>query len=337
MKILNNGVEQDVKVLTYFKINNENNLSSEYVIYTDVVNEGENIYVANVFHANDKIRLVKPMPEILGTLKKIISNLISNNPNNFIFSQNKYQYIDIKTLQNVEKVECQKIKLTEEQYRNMVTSNYLTYPFSNMTNVKAPDGFKGKYNALADTISIVVSAILLIIILGGLTAYHFDWNSFKSGVFDFNGIMKSLLRFDLYVHNYLILQIAIFAFLLSLISFSVEKTKPIMVYFTSLIVVIIIYIIWMKANGYIDFNKYFFDSFKILAIYSVFIALILTICYSLCKEVTILITTKFSFCNFISYYTIFFILFTISLIGLGLFYNGYLVEHVEKFISSVIK
>ena len=337
MKILNNGVEQEVKVLTYFKMKNETNIESDYIIYTDIENEGTNVYISGVFYEDDHVKLIKPIPESLNPLKKIIQNLISNNPNKFIFSQNKFQYIEVEKLNNkiVEKIEFQRISLNMDQYKNMLSSAYLTYPYSNLTDIKKPEGFKGKYNAMADTISIVVSSVLLLLIIGGLIAYQFDWDLFKNGVFNIDKILTNFLTFDFYVHNYLIIQVAILAFVLTLLAFNSEKSHPILFWFITTLVIFSIYLLWLNVNKvpvFDHFNLYF----KTIGVYSICISLVITIPYVLCKEVTSIITNKLSFCNFISYYTIYFIMFAFTFIGLGLFYNNYLVEHVTKFISDII-
>ena len=339
MKILNNGIEQEIKLLTYFKLKNYANIESEYIIYTDVGNADNAIYLAGVFVEDTSIKLVKPVPESLEILKKIIQNLISNNPNSFIFSQNKYQYIELKSLETkiIEKIECQKIQLTSDQYNNLYNSKYLTYPYSNLTNAKKPEGFRGKYNAMADSISIAVSAVLLLIILGGLIAYQFDWGMLKAGVFDFDGMMQDLVSFDLYVHNYLVLRLAIISFFFALIAFNSEKTHPITVWFVLSVIFIATIIIWALAKKYISINDGFIEFLKAITVYSICASTIFTLVYSLCKEAISLITNKLSFCNFITFYLLFFLMFTFSVIGLGLFYNNYLLEHVQEFILEIIK
>lgn len=338
MKIINNGSEQEVKLLTYFKIQNNENLDTEYVLYTDSISNDGKIYISNVLHEADNISLVKPAPDALETLKKIIQNLISNNPNSFIFIQNKYKYIEVEKLDNVviNKIDCQKIMLNQDQYNNLLASDFLTYPYSNLTNIKKPDGFFGKNCALVDTISIVVSIILLLLIVGGLVAYQFNVDNLVNGVFNIDNILIRLATFDLYINNYLILQLAIVSLIFTVISFNSDKNHPILFWIFGTMIIMLIYVLWVKVNGYNYFSYNYFNFIKKIFIYSVFISLIFTICYSLCKEVTYFITNKLSMCNFISYYTIYFLLFSILFMGLGLFYHTYLFEYVQKIVDVII-
>lgn len=333
--IIGDTMQMNVEnIVTYFKIKNEKGQMEEYILYHNGV-EKTCIHIARVVRENHTTKLVKPTAETLPLLKKIIQNLISVNPNSFIFSQNKYQYIDLYYFNNkqIEQVESQKVQLTDEQYSRMIGCKYLMYPYDNMTKNKAIGG--SKYNALADTISIAVSSVLLLLIIGGLIAYHFDFDLLKEGMTNFRSIITETLSFDLYVHNFLILRLAVISLLLAIISYKSEKSNPLVNWFAFVIILLIFYVIWYLSQGYVKLGDGFGTFFKQLSIYTLFTGTIFTIAYTLSKEVATLITTKFSFCNFVTYYTIFFLLFAFSFIGVGLFYNNYLFEHVLKFVAKI--
>ena len=91
MKVISKIVEKEIKILTHFKFDTDQDYNTEYVLYTDSEHEGVNLYLASVFYDNEKINFIMPDREKFEDLKKIIENIISNNPNNFIFSQRKYK------------------------------------------------------------------------------------------------------------------------------------------------------------------------------------------------------------------------------------------------------
>ena len=323
-------------IITYFKLKNEKNEMEEFLLYNNGVDR-TNINVAKVIRENNVTKLVKPSQETLPILKKIIQNLISHSPNAFVFSQNKYQYIDLYYFNNkqIESVDSQKILLTEEQYSNMLNCKFLMYPYDNLSKSKMVKA-KSKYNALSDTISVVVSSILLLLIIGGLVAYQFDWDLIKNNVFNIDNIVRELATFDLYIHNYLIIQLAIGTLLLSIISYKSVKSNPILNWIGFTLFLIFLFLLWNQLGDAKSFGTDLVDSLKIISIYSVCSSIILTMAYVLCKEVVTLITDKLSFCNFVTYYAMYYILFTFSFIGLGLFYNSYLLEHVTELIIKIM-
>lgn len=323
-------------IITYFKVKNINGDFDEYVLYHNGVDRNH-INMAKVVRENNITKLMKPSSESLDILKKIIQNLISSNPNGFIFSQNKYQYIDLYYFNNkqVEIVDTQKVQLTDEQYSNMIKCKFLMYPYDNLPRKRMANS-KTKYNALADTLSLVISSILMLLIIGGLVAYQFDWNLIKDGVFNINTIIRELSLYDLYINNYIIIQLAIFTLLLSIIAYKSESSKPILAWFGFTITLIIIFMVWNQFNNLKLFGTDYLDSIKVISIYSACSSTIITIAYTLCKEIVTLITKKFSLYNFVTYYAMYFVLFTFSFIGLGLFYNNYVLEYVTKLVIKVM-
>lgn len=328
-------LNQEVNIITYFRLHSSTNTAAEYILY-NYKNSSTTIYVSSVYHEGDNIKLLKPTQESLNILKKIIQNLISVNPNSFVFSQNKYEYIDMDKLndKNIVQAEYQKIQLTDSQYQIMLENKYLMYPYSNMTKSKKNKG-KKNYNALSDVISIVVSIVFLVLLLGGLIAYHFDFNALKDGVFGIDGIKYYLSTFDLNLNNYLILQVSIVSLLLSAIAYKTENSHLLSMWFWVFLLLVLSFISYALLNNYVSASAGLINFIKESVIYSSIASIIITIPYVLCKEVVSLVTEKLEICNFITYYAIFYILFTISFIGLGLFYNGYLFEYVQTFINKI--
>lgn len=335
--IIGDTMQMNVEnIITYFKLKNINGEFEEYILYHNGIDRN-NINMAKVVRENNITKLMKPSTDSLDILKKIIQNLISVNPNGFVFSQNKYQYIDLYYFNNkqVEVVDTQKVQLTDEQYSNMVKCKFLMYPYDNLPRKRMADS-KTKYSALADTMSLVISSILMLLIIGGLVAYQFDWNLIKDGVFNLNNIVRELSLYDLYINNYLIIQLVIFTLLLSIIAYKSESSKPIIAWFGFTISLIVIFVLWNQLSDLKYFGTDYLNSIKVISLYSICSSTIITVAYTLCKEVVTLITKKFSLCNFVTYYAMFFILFTFSFIGLGLFYNNYLLEHVMELITKLI-
>ena len=330
-----NDIKQEMKILTYFMIKNNMGSESEYVLYNYEDNKNI-IYISGVFHEGDNVKFIKPTVEALPDIKKIIQNLISHSPNGFVFSQNKYQYIDVKKLNDktIENVDTQKIQLTDIQYDNLLNSKYLMYPYGNLITISKDS--KEKNSLLPNKISMIVSSIILIVLFGGLISYQFSFDNIKDGLFNFDYTMTNLLTLTIYINNYLIIKLAVVSLIFSVIFYNTEKEHPIITWIVMTLLLIIIYIIWYKIKGYIEFDKNFIDFIKGLSIFILFISLVFTLAYYVSIGISKLITEKLKLNNFITYYTISFFLFTFTFIGLGLFYNNYLLDHVQEFVLKIL-
>lgn len=341
MKIMNNGFSKEVKLLTHFKFDTGVDYDREYILYTDSENEGANLYLAGLFYDNDKINLIMPEKEKMEDLKKIIENLISNNPNNFIFSQRKYKYIENADLEtkNIEEVETQKVQLTANQYNNLVNNKYLSYPFSNMLNSNSVKNVEYSKNK---NIYTIIASIILVVFFAGLMLFESD---LSKNLFDFDklGMIITSFQFDAVANYYgitssVILHLALVTVILALFSYYYEESKPLMFYILSYIFLFIFSILYYSHMKMIDLAHLgdYTNIIKSIAIFTVVNALIITITYQVFKSITLLITDTLKVKNFTVHLAIFLILFMIGTIGLMLFYDYNIYKHVAKFVTDIV-
>lgn len=341
MKVMNKGVERDIKILTHFKFDTDADYNTEYVLYTDSEHEGVNLYLASVFYDNEKINFIMPDREKFEDLKKIIENLISNNPNNFIFSQRKYKYIDsnIFETKEIEEVEVQRVQLTQDQYKNILNNKYLSYPFSNMLK---KDSVKNMEYSKNKNIYIIIASIFLVIFFGSLMLFESD---LSKNLFDFDkvGMIIATFQFDSVADYYgitssVIFQLGLVTLVLALFSYYYEDSKPVMFYILSYLFLFVFSILFyshMKAIDLAHLGDYN-NTIKGLAMFAVVNALIVTITYQAFKGITVAITDVLKVKNFVVHYAIFLILFMIGTIGLMLFYDYNMYEHVAKFVTDIV-
>ena len=341
MKVINKGVEKNIKILTHFKFDTEEDYNTEYILYTDSENEGINLYLAQLLYENDKVEFKMPKKEKFEDLKKIIENLISNNPNSFIFSQKKYKYVGMEALEirSLEEVETQKIQLNEDQYKNLTNNKYLSYPLNNMLNAKIKDKEYNKKNIIGTIIgSIVLVLFLGITLLCDPNLSHNIFNFDRVGCIMTDSIynLKTIAEYG--IPSTTILHLGIFALALSLFSFYYDESKPVLSYFLSFLFLIILSILFYGHLNFIDLASLGDEiiKIKILVLFTLINALILTICYQAFKGITLMITDALKIKNFIVHTAIFLPLFLIGYIGLIIFYDYNVYENVLEFITKIV-
>lgn len=323
----------DKTILTYFKINN-NNKEVEYVLYSKE-NELNSLYISNVYHTENGFKFIKPHQEDLDKLKKIVQNLISTNPNVFIFTQNKYQFINYVLFANksISFEEYQKVQLTDVQYSNLLTNKYLKYPFGDVDVIEPS---KREFSAENDKKSIIISSIILVLFFGFLI---FNIPNFIDIIFKKDLMCLSIATFNLQnifeitkVIPYFLFQMSVLALILAVISYISEEKHPIIFYLVGIIVIYSISMLYLDSIHILNIkflHKYIIKTF---GIYALVHSIIVTLSYYGAKIVTIAATEYLKVKNFITHYTIFLAAFLFLLIGITLFYNNTLYDDVNRFI-----
>ena len=346
MKVMNKGVEREIKILTHFKFDTDEDYNTEYVLYTDSEHEGVNLYLARLFYDNNKVEFIMPDREKFEDLRKIIENLINNNPNSFIFSQKKYKYIGMEALEirSLEEVEFQKVQLNPEQYKNLVSNKYLTYPLNNKVSTTAMSNPKyTKNNKLFTIISSIVLALYLCVLLllePDLSHNLFNFDKLSAIIATFNFDKISLYG----ITPAVILHLSVVTLILAVFSYYYEESKPVMFYLLSFLFLFVFSVIFYSHTSsilpykLIDLNHIgdYSNVLKGLAVFAAVNALIVTIAYQAFKGITVTITEDLKVNSFVVHYTIFLVLFMIGTIGLMIFYDYNIYEHVAKFVSNTI-
>lgn len=313
------------KILTFFKIKNDYDIELEYVLYSI---EPNTIYLANVLTMENGYKFSKPNATDFPLLKQIIQNLISVNPNDFVFIRNKYQVIndDVFSGQNILFEDSQKIILSDIQFNTLTTNKYLKYPNNNISNLNDKD-----VNTKNNIIAMVISIIFLLLFFGFLIintpnfiniALKHDMICFALSSFNFVSI------FSIAPNTYIIFQLSILIIIPAAISYCVKDDRPILFYIISSIVIFLISLIYFGTIHILSIKLLGELFTKLFVALSLINALIFSLVYYAVKGLTSTITELLNINSFIAHYAIFLSLFLIIFIGVVFFYDYYLYDRV---------
>ena len=322
----------DKTILTYFKIKNNQDIDVEYVLYSK---EPNTVYIANVNHTDDGFKFTKPNTDDLDTLKQIIQNLISINPNDFVFTRNKYQFITYAIFKekNIIFEDYQKVQLNETQYNNLLTSRYLKYPYVNMKDLVDND-FSIKNDNIAMAISGAVLLIFFLVLI-------FNIPNFFKLIFKKDLISTFIASFNLQtifetsnIIPYYLFQMSVIVLILSVISYYVEEHHPILFYLSSVFILSVVSLIYLNSLNLIQFSIMTEKLFRVFIIYALIHSIIVTITYYTSKILTSMLTNYLKIKNLVTHYAVFLVIFLFLLIGITLFYNHTLYNNVNNFMIN---
>lgn len=334
MRIIRNGIEEEVVVVTYFTLNKTSFLSrnaecAKYIIYADKLDtDKKTLYLSKVFDIDNTINLILPEQKELETLKPIISNFLAEDSNVSVVIKNKYEYINIKELEDKQIIEVsgQKIQITKEKYLKLLANKYLTYPDMKLINMDEiqKEGLD-KYNKIARPIS------LLLLLITFLLLTMFDTKDTSVNIFSL-----SLLEFlqTAYLAKFIILIV------FSIISYNNEDKK---IYFSFILITLLTmlllfsikYILPNKAEiTVLPFNITELSTIS-LVIISLVYSIFLTIMYFISKKLSFIIINKIKIRNYLSYSIIFIILFVSLYFVITSIYVDYLQEFINKIIVAI--
>jgi hypothetical protein len=218
-------------------------------------------------------------------------------------------------------------------------NKYLSYPYNNLFENKLQKKVEYSKN---NTLYIVIASIILVLFFGGLLLLE---PNLSKNLFDFDklGMVISTFNFQMISDYYGITPIVIFhlglvTLLLSVFSYYYEESKPIMFYILSYLFLFVFSILFYGHMKLIDLSNIgdYSNIIKVLAMFAVINALIVTVCYQSIKGITLMITDALKVKNFVVHFAIFLILFMICTIGLMLFYDYNLYEKVSEFITDIV-
>ena len=334
MKIIRNGVEEEIVVITYFTLNktsflSRNAESAKYIIYTDKLDtDKKTLYLSKVFNIDDTINLILPEEKELNVLKPIISNFLAEESNISVVIKNKYEYINVQELENKKIIEVngQKIQITKEKYLKLLANKYLTYPDMKLINMDeiTKEGLD-KYNKIARPISLTI-LLLYSLLMVMLDTKDTSVNIFSLGIVEF--LQTS------YLSKFMLLII------LSIISYNNEDKK---IYF-SFIICLLLTMAGLFGIKYVLPDPSIitilpFDITKITAlallIISVIYSVLITIMYFVPKKLSFIIISKLKIRNYLTYCMMYLTLFVSLGFIITTVYTDYLQVYIDKIITAI--
>lgn len=335
MRIIKNGQEEDIIVITRFKFNRSNFLHSksvsEYILYTDIYDtEKKVIKLARLFYIDNTINLMRPDDKEMGLLKDIIANFLSETTDLSLIIKNKYTYIDVKDLEDKKIIEVnyKQVEVPKNKYIKLLSNKYLTYPDMKILNMDTIE--KEGYDKNNDKAK-QVSVFALIMIFIGLVLLEL-LSIYIKLPYNISGISTGIAL--------------ILSGLVATISYYNEEKKAIISWLMIFVLSagLIIGSSFLYAN---PTDKIFIDNpiFKYLyhnnnyiemVIIALILSIIVTIVYNITKKLSFILINKLKTRNFITYLTIFIIPFTVLMMGSLFVLNKYLSEPVYDLISKYI-
>lgn len=320
MKIIRDGKEINALAITYFTPKGKRffglDKDNEYLIYTIPDESKEKtLYLAKLNHIDDTIRLILPNEEELKFLKGIIENFLSDRFNLRKLTKYKYEYIDIKKLENkiIEEKRNQKIILSTEKYIKLLSNKNLTYPKLKILNIEEimKEGYD-KNNK--EAIPICMFALLIYFVL--VVILHI--------ILMFNGLGQINL-FKLSGPTIILWTMVVS--LISMVAFNFEEKNGI----ESWLVVFLIIFIFTFLLSIIQ-NNLLIPS---LTLMSLIYSIIFTIPYAISKVISFKVVNKLKARNYLTYFCIYFLPFTCIFLVLVNIYNRFLSNIVSNIINMI--
>lgn len=307
MKILRKNKELDIIPITYFKI-----LDYKYLIYTTSQNTKDRIiYIAKLI---DEYKLILPEEKELNILKNLIKNFLSERVNIKELKDIKYEYTDIKEIENrvLKEQTKQKIILSTEKYLKLLSNKYLTYPELKIINMEEimKEGYD-KNNEEATNICISLLLLYFIFII----------------IFQIILIILDKSKLSLYTLTgpTLILWTLVIS-LFSMVAYNFEEKNIIESWLTTFLIIFIFLLLLNLILGNLLIS---YVALKSL-IYSIFF----TIPYTISKKISFKIVNKLKARNYLTYFCIYLVPFALIFIGLFKLYNKYIIDYVNLIINK---
>ncbi|MBE6159531.1 MAG: hypothetical protein E7157_00570 [Lactobacillales bacterium] len=316
MKIIRDGKEIDVLVITYFKLKEKMFSTSvedvEYVMYTIPQDtKVRTIYLSRLTIEN---KLILPSKEELESLKKIIENFLSSRTDEIQLVKNKYEYIDINKLENIEIIEesKQKIELPTEKYIKLLSNKYLTYPKLKILNIEEimKEGYE-KNNKIA----INICTKVLLIYSGIIALLHI--------ILMINGLGQ-LSLFKLSGPTIVLWTLVIS--LISMTAFNFEEKSSIESWFIVFLIIFIFIISLSAIQGMVLIPP--------ITLMSLVYSIIFTIPYALAKKISFKIVNKYKCRNYLTYFCVYLIPFASIFLILTKLYNSVFYEYINQILNK---
>ena len=183
MNIKTKNNDLNINSVLYFEID-----SNQYLIYK----KGKETYISQLKYVEDKITLTTPDSNDALTLKNLIKELTSKEPDLKVFIDSKYKCLNPRSLngKDIKEENSIKIVMEKDSYKNFIKNPYLTYEPKTTEDKKKED----KEEKENETKNNSPAKKLIIILLIFVAAYQIivTYNYFKYGEikFDFWNINK---------------------------------------------------------------------------------------------------------------------------------------------------
>lgn len=334
MRIIRNGEEVDVVVITYFTLNKTSFLTrnaecSKYILYTDELDtDTKTLHLSKVFNIDGTINLILPDKKELDVLKPIISNFLADESTVSVVVKNKYEYISVDELKDEKIIEAsgQKIEISKKKYLKLLANKYLTYPDMKLINMGEiqKEGL-GKYNKIAKPVSLVIVLMFFLI------TTVIDSKNISSSIFSLT-MLEFLQTADLAK--------LIFILILSIVSYNNEDKK---IYFSFIVSFISITLLLLGIKNFvtdmstITLLPYALKDMSMVAILSLALiySILLTVVYYLSKVLSFLFVSKLKIRNYLTYCASYITLFTVLGLGALTLYNEYITSYIDKILAAI--
>lgn len=309
MKIIKDNKEIEIIIITYFKLNDDN----KYLIYTIPQDTKEKILsLAKITTINNKQKLILPNKEELTYLKELIKNFLSDRINLNQLNKKKYEYIDIKELEEktIEEEKTQKIILPIEKYLKLLSNKYLTYPELKILNIEEimKEGYdKNNEEAIDICIFLLIIYFILVMILQIILMF---FGLGKLSLFTLSG--PTIILWTLVIA------------LISMVAYNFEEKSPIESWLTCFMIIAIFLILLNLILGNLIIPVVTLMSF----VYSI----IFIVPYVIAKKISFKIINKLKARNYLTYFCIYLIPFASIFLIITKLYNNVL----SNFISQII-
>lgn len=309
MKIIKDNKEIEIIIITYFKLNDDN----KYLIYTIPQDTKEKILsLAKITTINNKQKLILPNKEELTYLKELIKNFLSDRINLNQLNKKKYEYIDIKELeeQTIEEEKIQKIILPIEKYLKLLSNKYLTYPELKILNIEEimKEGYdKNNEEAIDICIFLLIIYFILVMILQIILMF---FGLGKLSLFTLSG--PTIILWTLVIA------------LISMVAYNFEEKSPMESWLTCFMIIAIFLILLNLILGNLII--------PVVTLMSLIYSIIFIVPYVIAKKISFKIVNKLKARNYLTYFCIYLIPFASIFLIITKLYNNVL----SNFISQII-
>lgn len=319
MKIISNGKEKEIIVLTYFKLGSSKYLNGnekEYILYTVSQNTNERlIYLARVKRMELVANLMLPSSEELLILKEILECMLKDDMDLSILRKQSFEYIEIKELEElrINELKFKTISMSKDKYIKLISNKYLTYPKLEILNIDeiTKEGYDKNNN---DAISACILSLVIYFI--GIIIFQII-QSFRgipiNSIFKLNG--PSVMLWSLVIA------------LISMTAYNFEEKSPFESFIFSYIISFVFLILLSIIQNQMNISK--------TAIISFIYNIIFIVPYVLAKKISFKIINKIKARNYLTYYCIYLIPFAVTFFITYKIFNTYLSTTISDLIARL--
>ena len=298
MKVINNGKQKDIIVLTYFELQNKR----EYILYTVKQDTKEIIlYLSNVKKMETVISLLKPEQQDLPLLQELIKNFLQPEIDLSILVKNKFKFIEPTKLEDikVKEIGFKPISIPERIYEKLLINKYLTYPtlkIMNMDEIERLGYDKNNEEAFPASVLILLIYTIMIIIFQIILMFA-GVNTIS--LFNFNAVTLTLS--------------SLIIALISMAAFNFEEKEPLESWSLIYLIIFIFMFLLSLIIGKMTLIKTLLNALAI--------SITFAIPYVLAKKVSFAGVNKLRTRNYVTYYIFYLIMFGPTIVVMTIIYS----------------